>query len=88
MGNEKKKDKKDKNKNSQVNKNAKLQLKGRIFMTNVTDVLSSGKQGWRSLSPCALFLLTTAQVHTLFKYSGKETQESKILLYDFLMKSR
>ena len=38
-----KKDKKDKKK--EFNKNAKLQLKGRIFMTNVTEVLSLAKQG-------------------------------------------
>lgn len=40
-----KKDKKDKNRNKEPNKNAKLQLKGRIFMTNVTEVLSLAKQG-------------------------------------------
>lgn len=46
MGTQKdKKDKKDKNRNREPNKNAKLQLKGRIFMTNVTDVMSSAKQG-------------------------------------------
>jgi cell division control protein 24 len=39
------KDKKDKNKSKEPNKNAKLQLKGRIFMTNVTDVIALGKQG-------------------------------------------
>lgn len=38
-----KKDKKDKKR--EINKNAKLQLKGRIFMTNVTEVLSLAKQG-------------------------------------------
>jgi hypothetical protein len=44
MGNQKDK-KKDKNKIKEKDKNAKLQLKGRIFMTNVTDVVSSAKQG-------------------------------------------
>ncbi|KAL3428130.1 cdc24 calponin [Phlyctema vagabunda] len=45
MGTQKdKKDKKDRRK-GEPNKNAKLQLKGRIFMTNVTEVLSLGKQG-------------------------------------------
>lgn len=39
-----KKDKKDK-KNKESNKNAKLQLKGRIFMTNVTEVISMSKAG-------------------------------------------
>lgn len=46
-----KKDKKDKNRNKEPNKNAKLQLKGRIFMTNVTEVLSLAKQG-SFLSAC------------------------------------
>jgi hypothetical protein len=39
-----KKDKKDK-KSKESSKNMKLQLKGRIFMTNVTEVVSLGKQG-------------------------------------------
>jgi cell division control protein 24 len=39
-----KKDKKDR-KNKDSNRNAKLQLKGRIFMTNVTEVISMGKSG-------------------------------------------
>jgi len=40
------KDKKDrKDKKREINRNAKLQLKGRIFMTNVTEVLSLAKQG-------------------------------------------
>jgi hypothetical protein len=43
MGNQK--DKKDKKDRKEPNKNAKLQLKGRIFMTNVTEVVSLGKQG-------------------------------------------
>ncbi|KAK7710379.1 Guanine nucleotide exchange factor for Cdc42p [Diaporthe eres] len=44
----KSKDKKDKTKSTQPkmrNKNNKLQLKGRIFMTNVTEVLSFSKPG-------------------------------------------
>lgn len=40
-----KKDKKDKYRSKEPNKNAKLQLKGRIFMTNVTEVMSLAKQG-------------------------------------------
>jgi len=40
-----KKDKKDKNSRKEPNKNVKLQLKGRIFMTNVTEVLSIAKAG-------------------------------------------
>lgn len=50
-----KKDKKDK-KNKEANKNAKLQLKGRIFMTNVTEVISMAKLGItiaRNLTPLA-----------------------------------
>ena len=42
------KDKKDKTKPvgaKAINKNAKLQLKGRIFMANVTDILSLSKPG-------------------------------------------
>jgi hypothetical protein len=39
------KEKKDKTKNKEPNKNAKLALKGRIFMTNVTDVVSQAKSG-------------------------------------------
>lgn len=39
------KDKKDKKDKKEPNKNARLQLKGRIFMTNVTEVVSLGKQG-------------------------------------------
>jgi cell division control protein 24 len=44
----KSKDKKDKTRSSGPrarNKNAKLQLKGRIFMSNVTDVLAISKTG-------------------------------------------
>lgn len=44
----KSKDKKDKTRSTGPkirNKNAKLQLKGRIFMTNVTDVVSLSKPG-------------------------------------------
>lgn len=44
----KSKDKKDKTRQQgpkTKNKNAKLQLKGRIFMTNVTDVVSLSKPG-------------------------------------------
>jgi cell division control protein 24 len=44
------KDKKDKTRSTGPkvrNKNAKLQLKGRIFMTNVTDVVAMSKTGKR-----------------------------------------
>lgn len=39
------KDKKDRKDKKDANKSVKLQLKGRIFMTNVTEVVSLGKQG-------------------------------------------
>ncbi|KAF4988922.1 hypothetical protein FDECE_14877 [Fusarium decemcellulare] len=48
----KSKDKKDKSRSSGPkvrNRNAKLQLKGRIFMTNVTDVVSFSKPGHHSV---------------------------------------
>ncbi|KYK54279.1 hypothetical protein DCS_06236 [Drechmeria coniospora] len=48
----KSKDKKDKTRSSGPrirNKNAKLQLKGRIFMTNVTDIVSLSKPGSHSV---------------------------------------
>lgn len=44
----KNKDKKDKTRSTGPkirNKNAKLQLKGRIFMTNVTEVVTLSRQG-------------------------------------------
>lgn len=47
------KDKKDKTRSTGPkvrNKNAKLQLKGRIFMTNVTEVVAMSKTG-----KCTLF---------------------------------
>jgi hypothetical protein len=50
------KDKKDKTKSTGPkvrNKNAKLQLKGRIFMTNVTEVVAMSKTG-ESASYCIL----------------------------------
>lgn len=53
-GQKEKKDKKDKKGKS--GEKAKLQLKGRIFMTNVTEVLSLAKQGsssHRATSPPA-----------------------------------
>lgn len=58
----KSKDKKDKTKSNIPkirNKNNKLQLKGRIFMTNVTEVLSFAKPGKRN-PPYTSFSLLTA----------------------------
>ncbi|KAK4161685.1 putative guanine nucleotide exchange factor for Rho/Rac/Cdc42-like GTPase [Cladorrhinum sp. PSN259] len=51
----KSKDKKDKTKSAAPkprNKNAKLQLKGRIFMTNVTDVIAAAKPGSYTIQVC------------------------------------
>lgn len=44
------KDKKDKKDKRDTNKGVKLQLKGRIFMNNVTEVVSLGKQGNASIT--------------------------------------
>ena len=52
------KDKKDKTKSTGPkvrNKNAKLQLKGRIFMTNVTEVVAMSKTG----KPTSSFILAS-----------------------------
>ncbi|KAJ4291221.1 Guanine nucleotide exchange factor for Cdc42p [Collariella sp. IMI 366227] len=49
------KDKKDKTRSTgpkMRNRNAKLQLKGRIFMTNVTDVISRSKPGLHTVQVC------------------------------------
>ena len=55
------KDKKDKKYNKkEINKNAKLQLKGRIFMTNVTEVLSLAKQG-SAFKPVLLVMTLTCR---------------------------
>jgi cell division control protein 24 len=90
MGTQKdKKDKKDKNKTKEPNKNAKLQLKGRIFMTNVTEVLSLAKQGNSGNSSTAsLFhnLFTIIQVPIQSKSSGKAIQESRTSSSDFRMR--
>lgn len=61
MGGQKdKKDRKDK-KNKEMNKNAKLQLKGRIFMTNVTEVISMSKAGKHHHMATFRVLLTQAR---------------------------
>ncbi len=84
MGQKDKKDKKEKDKNAKKEKikNAKLQLKGRIFMTNVTDVVSLVKPG---LSSFLSVLMTSAHIMkalTLFKFGGREIQVLKISLFD------
>lgn len=58
----------------------KLQLKGRIFMQNVTDAISTSKPG-------ACWILTilcfadVSQDRTLAKFSGRATPASKTLLF-------
>lgn len=64
----KSKEKKDKNKSAPKapNKNNKLQLKGRIFMTNVTEVLSFAKPGKQFKEPAA-------EPNSINPYSGSYT---------------
>ncbi|KAK0107953.1 hypothetical protein ONS96_003737 [Cadophora gregata f. sp. sojae] len=77
-----KKDKKDKNKNKEPNKNAKLQLKGRIFMTNVTEVMSLAKQGsytvqifWKGDPGVENFIIRFSNEETMRKwYEGVDGQ--------------
>jgi hypothetical protein len=54
-----------------MNKNARLQLKGRIFMTNVTEVVSLGKQGI-ILVASIITIFNSIQAPIRFKFSGKE----------------
>ncbi|KAJ5035575.1 uncharacterized protein L3040_008041 [Drepanopeziza brunnea f. sp. 'multigermtubi'] len=76
-----KKDKKDK-KNREPNKNAKLQLKGRIFMTNVTEVMSLAKQGsytvqifWKGDPGVENFIIRFSNEETMKKwYEGVDGQ--------------
>ncbi|RDW64964.1 CDC24 calponin [Coleophoma cylindrospora] len=86
MGTQKdKKDKKDKNKKTEMNKNAKLQLKGRIFMTNVTEVVSLGKQGsytvqifWKGDPGVENFIIKFSNEETMKKwYSGVDGQRKE-----------
>ncbi|PQE08515.1 guanine-nucleotide exchange factor cdc24 protein [Rutstroemia sp. NJR-2017a BBW] len=82
MGNQKDK-KKDKNKIKEKDKNAKLQLKGRIFMTNVTDVVSSAKQGsytvqiyWKGDPGVENFIIRFQNEETMKKwYTGVDKQK-------------
>ncbi|PVH79665.1 hypothetical protein DL98DRAFT_214754 [Cadophora sp. DSE1049] len=77
-----KKDKKDKNRNKEPNKNAKLQLKGRIFMTNVTEVMSLAKQGsytvqifWKGDPGVENFIIRFSNEETMRKwYEGVDGQ--------------
>ncbi|KAL2070103.1 hypothetical protein VTL71DRAFT_14783 [Oculimacula yallundae] len=79
-----KKDKKDKNK-KEINKNAKLQLKGRIFMTNVTEVMSLAKQGsytvqifWKGDPGVENFIIRFSNEETMRKwYEGVDGQRKQ-----------
>ncbi|KAI0205595.1 Rho guanyl nucleotide exchange factor [Astrocystis sublimbata] len=81
----KSKDKKDKNKSTigkPRNKNNKLQLKGRIFMTNVTEVVSFAKPGsytvqiwWKGDPSIENFIIKFLNEETMKKwYSSLDTQ--------------
>lgn len=85
MGTQKeKKEKKDKRK-GEPNKNAKLQLKGRIFMTNVTEVVSLGKQGsytvqifWKGDPGVENFIIRFSNEETMKKwYTGVDGQRKE-----------
>ncbi|TAQ85287.1 hypothetical protein B7494_g6381 [Chlorociboria aeruginascens] len=84
MGTQKdKKEKKDKKKDK--DKNAKLQLKGRIFMTNVTEVLSLGKQGsytvqifWKGDPGVENFIIRFSNEESMKKwYAGVDGQRKE-----------
>ncbi|RAL61461.1 hypothetical protein DID88_009390 [Monilinia fructigena] len=86
MGNQKdKKDRKDRNKIKEKDKNAKLQLKGRIFMTNVTDVVSSAKPGsytvqiyWKGDPGVENFIIRFSNEETMKKwYEGVDRQKKE-----------
>ncbi|KAL8378067.1 hypothetical protein RB595_008659 [Gaeumannomyces hyphopodioides] len=82
------KDKKDKTKSTGPkirNKNAKLQLKGRIFMTNVTEILSFSKPGsytvqiwWKGDPGVENFVIKFQNEETMKKWaSGLDAQRKK-----------
>ncbi|PBP16682.1 CDC24 Calponin [Diplocarpon rosae] len=79
-----KKDKRDKNR-KEPNKNAKLQLKGRIFMTNVTEVMSLAKQGsysvqifWKGDPGVENFIIRFSNEETMRKwYEGVDGQRKQ-----------
>ncbi|KAH6695716.1 CDC24 calponin [Plectosphaerella plurivora] len=84
----KSKDKKDKTRSmgpKTRNKNARLQLKGRIFMTNVTDVVSLSKPGsysvqiwWKGDPGVENFMIKFTNEETLKKWAvGLETQRKE-----------
>ncbi len=81
----KSKDKKDKTKSTGPkirSRSAKLQLKGRIFMTNVTEVISFAKPGKPTSSlgvnTGALSNTFASQARTQSRFGGRGTREWKI----------
>lgn len=79
----KSKEKKDKTRSTGPkvrNRNAKLQLKGRIFMTNVTDVVALSRTGMESPLPVPRSLLTLSrQARIPCRFGGKGIPESRTL---------
>ncbi|KAI0837236.1 hypothetical protein F5Y06DRAFT_84718 [Hypoxylon sp. FL0890] len=82
----KSKDKKDKNKTAPKipNKNNKLQLKGRIFMTNVTEVLSFAKPGsytvqiwWKGDPGVENFVIKFSNEETMKKWATGLVNQKK-----------
>ncbi|KAI1647778.1 Pleckstrin homology domain-containing protein [Daldinia loculata] len=80
------KDKKDKNKSAPKvpNKNNKLQLKGRIFMTNVTEVLSFAKPGsytvqiwWKGDPGVENFIIKFSNEETMKKWETGLVSQKK-----------
>ncbi|KAL7624102.1 Guanine nucleotide exchange factor for Cdc42p [Parahypoxylon ruwenzoriense] len=80
------KDKKDKNKSApKISKNNKLQLKGRIFMTNVTEILSFAKPGsytvqiwWKGDPGVENFIIKFSNEETMKKWeTGLVTQKKE-----------
>ncbi|KAK3305891.1 pleckstrin domain-containing protein [Chaetomium strumarium] len=81
------KDKKDKTRSTGAkvrNKNAKLQLKGRIFMTNVTDVVAMSKTGsytvqiyWKGDPGVENFMIKFQNEETMKKWAAGLDQQRK-----------
>lgn len=78
MGGGQKDKKSQKDKKDKSSKTIKLQLKGRIFMTNVTDVVSMVKPGLFALPPPIIYP-DVIQGRTRCKFGGKETLELRTL---------
>jgi hypothetical protein len=67
---------------------ARLQLKGRIFMQNVTDTVTSSKPGKRRRKIRSDFTLANfKKAHIHYKSSGKAILESSHLLLNLFKKT-